>query len=73
MEVISWQKEKAKDVAANCSLFISKADKKMQGGIKMGMTCPIGGCNSTIMCKHKKMMLAGMIILAILVVVLLLR
>ncbi len=39
----------------------------------MGMTCPIGGCNSTGMCKHKKMMLAGMIILAILVVALLLR
>ena len=39
----------------------------------MGITCPISKCNSTGMCKHKKMMLAGMVILAILVVALLLR
>jgi len=39
----------------------------------MGMTCPIGGCHSTGMCMHKKMMLGAMVIIIIIVAVMLLR
>ena len=39
----------------------------------MAMTCPIEGCHSTGMCKHKIMMMAVVVIIIIVAAVYLLR
>ena len=67
----SW--EKVKDVAADCSHFLFLKTSNKGGVLKMGMTCPIGGCHSTGMCMHKKMMLGAMIVVVIIIAVMLLR